>query len=156
MMLNGNSADQLATQLGISRQAIEEATRRGLLTFVKHRGSRCWRFGDAANGCFRRIDGQPFKIGGKLVKVEAEKSGESWHRLIGLDEAVAKDRRDILLMLEGSKDALAALHFADIEGTLSSVGVVAALGAGINLRADDVEKFRGRRVRNGACPGRPV
>ena len=147
MMLNGNSADQLAARLNISRRAIEEATHRDLLRFVKHRSSRCWRFGDVANGCFRRIDGQPFKIRGELVKAEAETSGKSWHRLIGLDEAIANDRRDILLMLEGSKDALAALHFADVEGRLSVVGVVAALGAGHHLRADDIEKLRGRRVR---------
>jgi hypothetical protein len=146
-MLNGNSADQLAAQLMISRHAIEEATRRNLLSFVKHRSSRCWRFGDVANGSFRRIDGQPFKIRGELVKAEAETSGKCWHQLIGLEDVLANDRREVLLIIEGSKDALAALHFADVEGRLSSVSVVAALGAGINLRADDVEKFRGRRVR---------
>jgi hypothetical protein len=53
--------------------------------------------------------------------------------------------RDILLVVEGSKDALAALHFADAEEKLSSVGVVAALSASVNLLAEDVEKFYGRR-----------
>ena len=88
MKLNGNSADQLAAQLMISRHAIEEATRRNLLSFVKHRSSRCWRFGDVANGCFRRIDGQPFKIRGELVKAEAETSGKCWHQLIGLEDVL--------------------------------------------------------------------
>ena len=32
------------------------------------------------------------------------------------------DRREILLTPEGSKDALAALHFADAEDTLSVCG----------------------------------
>ena len=58
-----------------------------------------------------------------------------------------KDRRDILLTPEGSKDGLAALHFADAEDRLSTVGVVIALGAAIKLRPEDLEKCRGRRVR---------
>src|SRR5262249_31727984 len=126
--------DELAVQLEISRQAIEEAIRRKLLTFDKHRNSRCWRFGDNGNGCFRRVDGKPFKICGKPVKAEAETRGQAWHRLIGLDDVVANDRREILLTPEGTKDGLAAFHFADAEETLSHVGVVMALGAAIKLR----------------------
>jgi hypothetical protein len=147
MIVVDNSIDELATRLAINPQAIEEAMRRNLLAFVKHRNSRCWRFGDSRNGSFRRIDGEPFHINGECVKAEAETRGKSWHRLIGLDDVVANDRRDILLILEGSKDALSALHFADAEDTLSQVGVVAALSASANLLADDIEKFRGRRVR---------
>jgi hypothetical protein len=147
MTTGDNSADELAAQLMISPQAVEEAIRRGLLRFVIHRNSCCWRFGDARNGCLRRLDGQPLDINGQCVKAEAETRGEAWHRLIGLDDILANDRRDILLILEGSKDALAALHFADAEEKLSSVGLVTALSASVNLLADDVEKLRGRRVR---------
>jgi 5S rRNA maturation endonuclease (ribonuclease M5) len=143
----GNPANELATQLLISPEAINEAMQRGLLTFMRHRNAACWRFGDARNGCLRRLDGHPFKINGERVKAKAETRGESWHRLIGLDDVVASDRREILLIVEGSKDALTTLHFADVEDRLSSIGVVAALGAGVKLLADDVEKFRGRRVR---------
>jgi hypothetical protein len=143
----GHLADELAARLKISPQAIEEAIRRKLLSFVKHRNSRCWRFGDNGNGCFRRIDGKPFKIRGETVKAEAETSGQAWHRLIGLDDAVANDRREILLMPEGSKDGLAAFHFADAEDRLSIVGVVVALGSAIKLSSEDLEKFHGRRVR---------
>ena len=57
MTAGDNLADELATRLVISPQAIEEAIRRGLLSFVKHRNSHCWRFGDSRNGSFRRIDG---------------------------------------------------------------------------------------------------
>ena len=145
MKLNNNQAGELATRLAISPQAIEEATRRGLLSFVQHRNSRCWRFGDSRNGSFRRIDGEPFRINGDCVKAEAETHGESWHRLIGLADVRANDRPDMLLTPEGSKDA--ALHFADAEGTLSCVGVVAGVGAAINPPVDDLEKFRRRRVR---------
>jgi hypothetical protein len=139
--------DELAAELAISRQAIEEAIRRGLLSFVKHRNSHCWRFGDSGNASFRRLDGQPFRINGESVKAKAETHGISWHRLIGLDDVLANDYRDVLLIIEGSKDALAALHLADAESRLSEVGLVAGLGAGIRLLPDDVGKFHGRRVR---------
>ena len=84
---------------------------------------------------------------GERVKAEAETKGQAWHRLIGLNDVVANDRRDILLIPEGSKDAIAALHFAAAESSLSRVGVVAALGTGVNSLAEDVEVFHSRRVR---------
>ena len=90
MRVGDNLADELAAQLMISPQAIEEAIRRGLLSFVKHRNLRCWRFGDSRNGSFRRIDGEPFSINGECVKAEAETRGDAWHRLIGLDDVVEK------------------------------------------------------------------
>ena len=147
MTLDENSGDELAAQLMISPNAIKEAVRRSLLIFKKYRDVACWRFGDMRNGCLRRLNGQPFKIKGQRVKAEAETKGDSWHRLIGLDDVLANDRREVLMPIEGSKDALAALHFADAEARLSQIGVVAALGAGIKPLPDDVEKFRGRRVR---------
>ena len=147
MTLDDRSVDELAAQLAISPCATGEAVRRGLLRFEKHRGSACWRFGDTRNGCFRRLDGQPFKINGERVKAKAETRGESWHRLIGLDDVVANDRRDILLTPEGSKDALGALHFADAEDRLSEIGLVVALGSAVKLVPEDIGKFRERRVR---------
>ena len=142
-----HDALEVARRLAISSKAIEEAIRRHLLTFVSHRNCRSWRFGDQRNGCFRRLDGEPFRINGESVKAEAETRGIAWHRLIGLDDVAANDRHDILLIPEGSKDALAALHFAEAEGTLPRIGVVAALGAGINLLPKDAEVLRGRRIR---------
>ena len=147
MTAGDNSANELATQLVISPQAIEEAIRRGLLRFVKHRNSHCWRFGDSRNGSVRRIDGAPFRIKGQYAKAEAETHGEAWHQLIGLDDVVEHDRGEILLTPEGSKDALAALHFADAEDKLREVGVVVALGSGVKPTPDDIEKLRGRRIR---------
>jgi len=147
MMVCGDPATELATRLAINLQAVDEAMRRGLLSFVQHRKRHCWRFGDSRNASLRRMDGEPFRINGELVKAEAETRGQSWHHLIGIDDVVASNRLDILLAPEGSKDALAALHFADAEGILSSIGVVAALGAGINILAEDVEVFVCRRVR---------
>jgi len=147
MTAGDDAANELTARLAISPQAIKEAIRRGLLTFVRHRNCRSWRFGDSRNGSFRRIDGEPFRINCDCVKAEAETRETEWHRLIGIDDVVANDRRDVLLIPEGSKDALAALHFADAEGTLERIGVVAALGAGVVPLAEDIEHFRGRRVR---------
>src|SRR5437016_5737314 len=83
MTVGDNFADELATRLAISPQAIAEAIRRGLLRFVGHRNSHCWRFGDSRNGSLRRMDGDPFRISGECVKAEAETHGNSWHQLIG-------------------------------------------------------------------------
>src|SRR5713101_3076046 len=141
------SVTQLAMRLVLSPHAIEEAMRRALVSFKRHRGVVCWRFGDTRNGCLRRLDGQPLKINGQRVKAEAETQEASWHGLIGIADVLANDCRDVLLTIEGSKDALAALHFADAQSRLSEVGLVAGLGAGVKLLPDDVEKFRGRRVR---------
>jgi hypothetical protein len=147
MTLDDRLADQLATELSISPPAVNEAIRRGLVCFKKRRGVVCWRFGDKHNGCLRRLDGKPFQIKRRRVKAESETRGAAWHGLIGLEDVVANDRGEILLIIEGSKDALAALHFADVEGKLSSVGIAVALGGGVTLCPGDLEKFRGRRVR---------
>jgi hypothetical protein len=147
MMVGDNSADELVARLAVSPQAIEEAIRRGFLSFVKHRNLHCWPFGDSRNGSFRRIDGAPFRIKGECVKAEAETNGTTWHPPIGLDDVVENNRCEILLTPEGSKDALAALHFADAEDKLREVGVVAALGAAVKPTPDDIKKLRGRRIR---------
>jgi hypothetical protein len=147
MTFGGSFADELAARLAIAPRAIEEAIHRRLLNFVNHRGFYCWCFGDSRNGSIRRIDGEPFRINGECVKAEAVTHGEAWHRLIGLDDVLENDRHEILLSAEGSKDALAAFHLADAEGRLMDVGVVAALGSGVKLLPDDIEKLRGRRIR---------
>ena len=140
-------ADELVAQLLVSRDAIDEAMRRGLLRFKPHREVKCWRFGDARNGSCRRLDGKSFRIRAQDVKAESETTGPFWHRLIGMDDVMKNDRCDVLLVPEGSKDALAAFHFASAEDTLCRIGVVAALGAGVRLLPDDVERFCGRRIR---------
>lgn len=144
----------LANLRHVSQEAVEEAHRRGWLSFVEHRGKPSWRIGDAKNGCVRSLDGTPFKIGRELCKAEAETKGDDWHRLIGLDDVVAHDRLMVLLV-EGIPDALAALHFAACEGTLSTIGIVIVLGEGARLLAADSEQLCGRKVRivGDATPG---
>lgn len=142
-----SDAVKLAGKLRLSVNAIREAQERGLLTFTKHRDLPCWRFGDDRNGCFRRLDCEPFIIGKTIVKAASECSGEAWHRLIGLDDIVRNDRRDVLLIGEGSKDALAALHFANAEASLQTVGLAVALGVGLRLLPEDINRLQGRRIR---------
>ena len=146
MTLDENSADELAARLTLSPQAISEAVRRGLVSFKKYRGVPCWRFGDQRNGCLRRLDGQPFHINRQRVKVLAETKGHAWHRLIGLDDVSTNDRRKILLIIEGSKDALAAFEFAHRAGILLEVGVVTALGTGYRPISEELVLLFGRRV----------
>jgi hypothetical protein len=104
MTIGDNFADELAAQLGISPRAVQEAVRRRMLSFVKHRNSRYWRFGDRANGTTRALNGKKF--------VRSDNKGADWHKLIGLADVVEHDRRFVIFVLEGSRDALAALELA--------------------------------------------
>jgi Toprim-like len=119
----------------ISAEAVEELARRGLFHLPT---SEHWRFGDESNGTTRRIDGRKWN--------RADNIGEDWHRLIGLDDVVRNDRKHVLFVIEGSKDALAAAEIAHRYGILSQVGIVCALGSGYRPIQDEVEQLRGRRV----------
>jgi hypothetical protein len=130
----------------ISPHAVIEAVRRGLVSFKTYRGAPCWRFGDTQNGCLRRLDGRPFQINGERVKVAAETRGEAWHRLIGLRDVSTNDRREILLIIEGSKDAMAAFELAHRAGILAKVGVVTALGTSYRHIPEELALLVGRRV----------
>ena len=103
----------------INEETVNELVRRGLLHLAEHK----WRFGDANNGTTRRLDRRKWK--------RANNSGADWHRLIGLDDVIQHDRRRVIFVIEGSKDALAAA--AELTrrcGILAEVGIVCALGGG--------------------------
>src|SRR5437899_5622578 len=146
MRASDHFADELAARLAIGPRAIEEAIRRRLLNFVKHRNACCWRFGDSRNGSIRRIDGEPFRINGECVKAEAETCEESWHQLVGLEDIVANDRHFVIFVLEGSKDALAALELAHRAGLLCQVGIVMALGVGYRPITTELGQLSRRKV----------
>jgi hypothetical protein len=138
MMIGDNPADELAAQLAISPQAIEEAMHRRLLSFVKHRNYRCWRFGDRVNGTTRALNGKKF--------VRSDNEGADWHKLIGLADVIEHERRFVIFVLEGSKDALAALELAHRAGLLCQVGIVMALGAGYRPITTELRELSGRKV----------
>jgi hypothetical protein len=116
----------------ISAETIRELEGRGLL----HISERQWRLGDDNNGSTRKLGVRKWKRG--------DNSGEAWHKLIGLDEVVQNDRRHVILVIEGSKDALAAAELARRCGILAEVGIVCALGSGYRPIPNELEKLRGR------------
>jgi hypothetical protein len=63
-----------------------------------------------------------------------------------LDDVSKNDRREILLIIEGSKDSLAAFEFAHRAGILAKVGVVSALGTGYRPIPEELLLLVGRRV----------
>jgi hypothetical protein len=119
----------------ISVEAVEELIQRGLfhLTDGEH-----WRFGDENNGSTRRLDGRNWK--------RADNDGPDWHKLIGLADTVRHDRKQVLFIIEGSKDALAAAEIAQRCGVLDQVGIMCALGSGYRPINSELEQLRGRRV----------
>jgi hypothetical protein len=136
----------LASLRDVSIEAVTEAHKRRLLTFPDYRGERCWRFGDERNGCFRRLDGQPFTVGKDHTKTLSEREGPQWHLPIGMGEILLNDRSDAICV-EGAPDGLAVFHFADAEGQLSSIGVLVLLGEGTRIAEQEARKMSGRRVR---------
>ena len=120
-----------------SPETVTDVSRRGLLS-VLDRG--LWRFGDSNNGSTRRLDDRQ-----KFVRCDNE--GVEWHKLIGLCDVIERDRRNVIFVLEGSKDALAAFEFLRRAGLLSpDVGVVTALGAGYRPITAELLQLVGRKV----------
>jgi hypothetical protein len=138
-----NSAAFLKAFPLFSRETVAEVSRRGLLSFR----DGCWRFGDASNGSKRRLDGRKFRLkNGEEAKAFADNSGSDWHRLIGLVDVVERDRRWVIFVIEGSKDAMAAFEFAKRAGVLHLVGVVVALGSGYRPISSELAQLVGRKV----------
>src|SRR5262249_44055218 len=113
----------------ISDEVVDELMRRGLL----HCSGDYWRFGDENNGTTRRLDGRKF--------TRADNSGPDWHRLIGLADVVHHNRKHVLFVIEGSKDALAAAELAFRSGILEEVGIICALGSGYRPIASEIEQL---------------
>jgi hypothetical protein len=118
----------------ISVETITELEKRGLL----HISESQWRLGDGNNGSTRKLSATRWK--------HADTSGNAWHKLIGLDDVVQNDRHRVMLVIEGSKDALAAAELARRCGMLSQVGIVCALGSGYRPIPNELQQLRGRRV----------
>jgi hypothetical protein len=118
----------------ISEEAVNELEKRGLL----HVTERQWRLGDNNNGTTRGFSPNKWQ--------RAESSGLAWHKLIGLDDVIQHDRGHVLLVLEGSKDALASAELARRAGVLRQTGIVVALGSGYRPIRSELEQLRGRWV----------
>ena len=114
----------------ISEETVNELVRRGLLDLGKHQ----WRFGDANNGTTRRFDQRKWK--------RADNDGPDWHKLIGLSDVIRYDRRYVLFVIEGSKDALAAAELAQRCGILTQTSIVCALGSGYRPITSELQQLR--------------
>jgi hypothetical protein len=119
----------------VSIETVETLIERGLF----HLPDRDhWRFGDEHNGTTRRLDDRKWKRG--------DNNGADWHKLIGRADVVRHDRRHVVFVIEGSKDALAAAELANRCGTLKDIGIVCALGSGYRPIPTELQQLRGRRV----------
>jgi hypothetical protein len=119
-----------------SEETVAEVQRRGLFS-ISPNGQ--WRYGDAHNGSTRRLDQKKF--------VRSDNKGADYHKLIGLHDVIEHDRRFVVFVLEGGKDAMAAFEFLRRAGLLSpDVGVVTALGAGYRPITAEVLQLVGRKV----------
>jgi hypothetical protein len=118
-----------------SPETVMDVSRRGLLS-VRDRG--LWRFGDSNNGSTRRLDRQKF--------VRSDNKSTAWHKLIGLGDVIERDRRNVIFVLEGATDAMAAFELAHRAGVLPQVGVVAALGAGYRPIPSELDQLAGRKL----------
>jgi hypothetical protein len=76
----------------------------------------------------------------------ADNSGAAWHRLVGLQDVVRNNRRQVLLVIEGSKDVLATAEIAHRLGALACVGIICALGSGYRPIRAELEQLCGRWV----------
>jgi hypothetical protein len=122
------------TYPSISGEALRELSRRGLF----HCAGDYWRFGDESNGTTRRLDGRKF--------TRADNSGADWHKLIGLADVVRHNRKGVLFVIEGSKDALAGAELAFRSGILGEIGIVCALGSGYRPITSQIDQLCGRHV----------
>jgi hypothetical protein len=128
-----DAINKLCRVLRISPDTGEEMVQRGLLHF----DGDSWRLGDENNGSTRRLYGNWKR---------ADNSGPDWHKLIGLDDVVQNDRRNVVFVIEGNKDALAAAEIAHRNGILPETGIICALGSGYRPIRSELEQLRGRQV----------
>jgi hypothetical protein len=132
---NGSVQAFCAVHRSIGPKTARELMRRGLL----HLNGVHWRYGDNSNhGVTRSLNDLDWKY--------SHTRGRGWHELIGLSDVVKNDRREVMLVIEGSKDALAAAEIARRKNTLHEVGILAALGSGYRPIASELEKLRDRIV----------
>ena len=71
----------------------------------------------------------------------ADNSGSDWHRLIGLNDVVHNDRRRIIFVIEGSKDALVAAELARRCGILAKWESFSRLAAATDPLAANWNNF---------------
>lgn len=146
----GTGADfkRLASLRQISREGLEWAGRRGLLSFATLKDCPAWVVTDSArvNAQARRMDGLPWEhIGAKAWTLPG--AWASWP--IGIMEARPFSA---IALCEGGPDFLAAHYLALWEQATQTrrdvqCSPVAMLGASQRIHADALPRFTGKRIR---------
>lgn len=136
----------------VSLDGLRLAIDRGNLFAAMHKGHACYAVTDKTRRAvdFRRLDGELFIVGGRVCKTLSPAGlGRRWP--VGLMEMVDGQYQDVILT-EGSGDLLSAHKPIFAEGrqidrpSFPKVCVVTILGATINIPADCLQYFAGRRI----------
>ncbi len=131
---------QLAGQRGFSVESLQFLEQQGFLRFGKLWKKPMWCLRDKRQMLieYRRLDGSPWQ---SKRKAHCTGTGKNWP--LGILEA---HNHDTIVLVEGAPDFLAAHHFASVENKLSSLGIVAVLGAANRLSKETLKYFKGKTV----------
>jgi hypothetical protein len=144
---------RIADSRKIDVRAVELAQELGTLRVGEVCGCESWVLLDESGVCAeaRRLNRKPYPAIGKLGERKAHTlrgSNKAWP--VGILPAEQyRQSVEVILLVEGGPDYLAALHFA-LDQKRAEMLPVALLGRGQGLRGlhpDSIEHFRNRRVR---------
>ena len=141
--------EALAALRGFSPHAVALAQGMGVLGFGTVHGFPCWIVSDTSrkNAEARRMDGHLFPPIGDLKgrKVHTIKgSSKAWP--VGIQPVHSTERFTKIVLVEGSADFIAAIHFL-IDHEIWDALPVAMLGSKCRIDPDAVKLFRGRAVK---------
>lgn len=139
--------DRLCALRGFSRDGMRSASNLGILVFGLCCGRQCFGVTDRTGRIleWRRLDGQMFQAFGGLPERKSHTvrgSTKSWP--VGLHEA---EGCELLLLVEGIPDLLAAHDIVVRERAVGSTGVIGMLGATARISNEAIKKIVARHVR---------
>jgi CHC2 zinc finger len=141
---------RIAESRGLDIRAVERAQELGTLRVGELFGLPSWVLTDASGICAegRRINRQPYPENSKLPERKAhclKWSKKSWP--VGILPPAGKcEAFNVIALVEGGPDYLAALHFM-LRQNRTDILPVAMLGGGVALQEDGLALFHGHRVR---------
>ena len=136
---------KLAKLRGLSERGIRAALADGVLAFEDYRREPAWFIRDEHAGSARRLDGEPWKMGGKAAKA-LDVSGTSGRKTVGWPVGILRARQKTsIIVCEGGPDMLAAYSVREQLG--ANFGIVCVFGARLTLSKDSLAYFTRKRVR---------
>jgi len=137
---------KLADLRHLNVEGLSLARGRGVLSFGVVCSYRCWIIhdGERRNAQARRLDGKPFPAYEKLAERKAHTlAGSRAFWPVGVWQAVDYD---LIALVEGGADLLAAFHFINAGGWRDHVAAVAILGASNSISEEALKLVAGKRV----------